>query len=189
MSSVYSSQQACSGMFTYLVANSTPMVLLLSKLNSLRVNRDSRLLFPTPESPINTTENDQSNACYKYMNIITGAHCTWISRDTCKPKTEVIMQVLTLPIFQKFDRILIFRRSAMFLCINGRCWLYIMPLLQYNILLTFPNKIILVVLISDRSTPRTVTIHDCCLVFAVVTVKGVRYLYPGHREIRALFSN
>lgn len=39
-----------------LVANSTPMVLLLSRLNSLRVKRDRRLLFPTPESPINTTE-------------------------------------------------------------------------------------------------------------------------------------
>ena len=31
------------------------MVLLLSKLNSFRVNRDKRLLFPTPESPISTT--------------------------------------------------------------------------------------------------------------------------------------
>lgn len=38
-----------------LVANSTPMVLLLSKLNSLRVKRDRRLLLPTPESPISTT--------------------------------------------------------------------------------------------------------------------------------------
>lgn len=37
------------------VANSTPMVLLLSRLNSLRVKRDSRLLFPTPESPMRTT--------------------------------------------------------------------------------------------------------------------------------------
>ena len=40
---------------THLVANSTPMVDLDSKLNSLRVNRDNRLLFPTPESPISTT--------------------------------------------------------------------------------------------------------------------------------------
>jgi len=39
----------------YLVANSTPMVLLLSRLNSLRVNLESKLLLPTPESPINTT--------------------------------------------------------------------------------------------------------------------------------------
>jgi len=38
-----------------LVANSTPMVLLLSRLNSLRVKRESRLLFPTPESPMSTT--------------------------------------------------------------------------------------------------------------------------------------
>ena len=37
------------------VANSTPIVDLDSKLNSLRVNLDKRLLLPTPESPINTT--------------------------------------------------------------------------------------------------------------------------------------
>lgn len=41
-----------------LVANSTPMVLLLSKLNSFLVNLDNKLLFPTPESPIRTTEID-----------------------------------------------------------------------------------------------------------------------------------
>lgn len=38
------------------VANSTPMVDLESRLNSLRVNRLRRLDFPTPESPIRTTE-------------------------------------------------------------------------------------------------------------------------------------
>lgn len=38
-----------------LVANSTPMVDLLSRLNSLRVKRESRLDLPTPESPIRTT--------------------------------------------------------------------------------------------------------------------------------------
>lgn len=37
------------------VANSTPMVDLLSSENSLRVKRDSRLDLPTPESPISTT--------------------------------------------------------------------------------------------------------------------------------------
>ena len=37
------------------VANSTPIVDLLSRLNSLRVNRERRLDFPTPESPIKTT--------------------------------------------------------------------------------------------------------------------------------------
>lgn len=31
------------------------MVDLLSRLNSFLVNRESRLDFPTPESPINTT--------------------------------------------------------------------------------------------------------------------------------------
>lgn len=43
-----------------LVANSTPMVLLLSRLNSLRVKRESRLLFPTPESPMSTTRGAQA---------------------------------------------------------------------------------------------------------------------------------
>jgi hypothetical protein len=47
--------------FFYRVANSTPMVLLLSKLNSFRVNRDNRLLFPTPESPISTTRYKQNS--------------------------------------------------------------------------------------------------------------------------------
>lgn len=39
------------------VANSTPIVDFDSRLNSLRVNLLSRLDFPTPESPINTTLN------------------------------------------------------------------------------------------------------------------------------------
>jgi hypothetical protein len=30
-----------------------------SRLNSFRVNRDSRLVLPTPESPINTTTKRQ----------------------------------------------------------------------------------------------------------------------------------
>ncbi len=37
------------------VANSTPIVDLESRLNSFRVNRESRLDFPTPLSPIKTT--------------------------------------------------------------------------------------------------------------------------------------
>ena len=41
---------------TVRVENSTPMVVRLSWLNSFRVNRDSRLVFPTPDSPISTTE-------------------------------------------------------------------------------------------------------------------------------------
>ena len=39
-----------------LVANSTPMVDLDSKLNSFLVNLESKFDFPTPESPIKTTE-------------------------------------------------------------------------------------------------------------------------------------
>jgi len=39
------------------VANSTPMVDFDSEQNSFRVKRDSKLDFPTPESPIKTTLN------------------------------------------------------------------------------------------------------------------------------------
>lgn len=39
------------------VANSTPIVLLDSKLNSFLVNLLSKLDLPTPESPIKTTKN------------------------------------------------------------------------------------------------------------------------------------
>lgn len=46
-----------------LVANSTPMVDLESKLNSLRVNLLSRLDFPTPESPIRTTVEGRLALC------------------------------------------------------------------------------------------------------------------------------
>lgn len=48
-------------MFTcmLLVANSTPIVDFDSKLNSFLVNLASKLLFPTPESPIKTTKTKQ----------------------------------------------------------------------------------------------------------------------------------
>lgn len=55
-----------------LVANSTPMVLLLSRLNSLRVKRDRRLLFPTPESPINTTK--RKNIIFKIKSSYQHLH-------------------------------------------------------------------------------------------------------------------
>ena len=42
-------------MWTHLVANSTPMVVLLSAWNSFLVKRERRLVFPTPESPTRTT--------------------------------------------------------------------------------------------------------------------------------------
>lgn len=40
---------------TVRVLNSTPMVVRLSWLNSFLVKRDSKLLFPTPDSPMRTT--------------------------------------------------------------------------------------------------------------------------------------
>ena len=39
----------------FCVANSTPTVVLDSRKNSSRVNRERRLDLPTPESPIRTT--------------------------------------------------------------------------------------------------------------------------------------
>lgn len=45
-----------------LVANSTPIVDFDSKLNSFLVNLASKLLFPTPESPIKTTATEQTSS-------------------------------------------------------------------------------------------------------------------------------
>jgi hypothetical protein len=39
--------------------NKAPIVDFDSRLNSLRVNRDSRFDLPTPESPISTTEKEK----------------------------------------------------------------------------------------------------------------------------------
>ena len=39
-------------MFNVLVANSTPIVGLDSKLNSFLVKRDNKFVLPTPESPL-----------------------------------------------------------------------------------------------------------------------------------------
>ena len=57
--------------FTDLVANSTPIVLLLSRLNSFRVKRDSKLLLPTPESPIKTTRKhgEKTHSQYDSMQM------------------------------------------------------------------------------------------------------------------------
>lgn len=47
------------------VANSTPIVDFDSKLNSFLVNLDSRLLLPTPESPISTTVKETKQKQYR----------------------------------------------------------------------------------------------------------------------------
>lgn len=47
------------------VANSTPIVDFDSKLNSFLVNLDSRLLLPTPESPISTTVKETEQKQYR----------------------------------------------------------------------------------------------------------------------------
>lgn len=44
------------------VENSTPMVVRLSWLNSLRVKRERRLVFPTPDSPIRTTARKEQSS-------------------------------------------------------------------------------------------------------------------------------
>lgn len=66
------------------VANSTPMVLLLSRLNSLRVKRESRLLLPTPESPIRTTADEEDTGAWDQPTLLYGAfkhycvcYCPW----------------------------------------------------------------------------------------------------------------
>lgn len=52
-----------------LVANSTPIVDFDSKLNSLRVNRERRFDFPTPESPISTTETIDHQASFNFTKM------------------------------------------------------------------------------------------------------------------------
>ena len=52
-----------------LVANSTPMVDLDSRLNSFLVNLESRLLLPTPESPIKTTVTYKNKNGYRKFEI------------------------------------------------------------------------------------------------------------------------
>ena len=47
-----------------LVANSTPMVDLDSRENSLRVKRSSRFVFPTPESPTSTTAGEGAHVAF-----------------------------------------------------------------------------------------------------------------------------
>lgn len=47
------------------MANSTPIVDFDSKLNSFLVKRDSKLLLPTPESPISTTGTKNSTKHYE----------------------------------------------------------------------------------------------------------------------------
>lgn len=59
-----------------LVANSTPIVDFDSRLNSFLVKRESRLLFPTPESPIRTTVTKH---CTKYRKK---EHCNYMKYGT-----------------------------------------------------------------------------------------------------------
>ena len=55
-----------------LVANSTPIVDLDSRLNSFLVNLDRRLDFPTPESPIKTTEKKNKINGGGHFDTFTG---------------------------------------------------------------------------------------------------------------------
>lgn len=59
-----------------LVANSTPIVDFDSRLNSFRVNRDSKLDLPTPESPINTTKI-KTIGKRAYNNIALSGNSQW----------------------------------------------------------------------------------------------------------------
>jgi hypothetical protein len=56
---------------------------LLDGLKSLRVNRDKRLLFPTPESPITTTAHEQH---FVHRGGIHGTHKSWPKSKARHPK-------------------------------------------------------------------------------------------------------
>lgn len=55
-----------------LVVNSTPMVDFDSKLNSFLVKRETRLDFPTPESPIRTTRRIQRDTSARRGKVSSG---------------------------------------------------------------------------------------------------------------------
>lgn len=75
-----------------LVANSTPIVDFDSKLNSFRVNLDSRLLFPTPESPIRTTGTIKNQENYIFRSILV----TDITRISNSLLSHVSLSVIIL---------------------------------------------------------------------------------------------
>jgi hypothetical protein len=74
------------------VANSTPIVDLESKLNSLRVNRLSRLDFPTPESPIRTTLKRKSYSSLAMMGdqlLISRSSGTVVEKEEVEAEVGV----------------------------------------------------------------------------------------------------
>src|SRR5579871_1127509 len=76
-----------SSILTERVANSTPIVDLLSGLNSSRVKRDNRLDFPTPESPINTTrggEDVNTSTFEKMIIFVVLGHFEEKNQQSCK---------------------------------------------------------------------------------------------------------
>lgn len=66
---------------TVRVLNSTPMVVRLSWLNSFLVKRDRRLLFPTPDSPIRTTEEKTQQNVKEFC-------ISWLIWFSCKTTNQ-----------------------------------------------------------------------------------------------------
>lgn len=83
---------------TVRVLNSTPMVVRVSWLNSFLVKRDSRLLFPTPDSPIRTTADDKWSKC-EYFD--QSSVFFWFS--CCKTKPSISWIKETKLIFTEFN--------------------------------------------------------------------------------------
>lgn len=87
---------------TVRVENSTPMVVRLSWLNSLRVNRDSRLVLPTPDSPISTTEGvergglSQGRAALSLPELGSLSHQKEEVRSEKQEKSYLFWQILGL---------------------------------------------------------------------------------------------
>lgn len=86
------------------VANSTPIVDFDSKLNSFLVNRERRLLFPTPESPINTTKIFSSI----FLETNKTAGCSFPNVHLCRDSHTPLEQSLPLPSLSNIFNELIF---------------------------------------------------------------------------------
>ena len=68
-----------SSYITYRDPNSKPIVVVVCKSKIFLVNRVTRLLFPTAESPANTTEIIQGERRYK---ICLACHISWFMKDS-----------------------------------------------------------------------------------------------------------
>lgn len=83
----------------YFVAKSTPIVLLLSRLNSSFVKRERKFVFPTPESPIKTTVKVKIWKCWSHfwkVNPSANPSLSWLQINIQKNSLGYALDFLSL---------------------------------------------------------------------------------------------